>query len=252
MDYQHTTVTKFWRDWLDAVRRHPGRTLGLLLANIVLASVLVVAVAFLSNLGSKLGQAQEKVTAISAQLAELKVDVRQAVSLKQEVSQTVNVITKVEREIADMKEAIGEFYNLSSGEAFRAKDKGGRVQTFTTNGLTFVYFELQKIPLQQSISITHRQGAYSPLTYSMHRNIVDLRLVGNEAKSLRTDEDFCFIRYHHDPFAEASPVTTKDMVFVGELRNWGLARFRGRAQQSVGGDSVTRAEDGTALGAPQP
>jgi len=68
----------------------------------------------------------------------------------------------------------------------------------------------------QAIIITHRRGAYSPLTYSANRNIIELRLVGNEALSLRDDEDFCFIRYHKDPFIDVPLLTVDEMDFLGQ------------------------------------
>jgi hypothetical protein len=252
MDYQHNDVVKFWHAWISAIVKYPGRTLCLLSATVVLGAVLVVAVAFLAGVGAKLADTKQQVSVLTNQLAELKIDVRQYTSMKQEVSQTVNVITKVEKEIGDIKEAINAFYRLASGDIFRAKDKGRLVQCFTTNGLTFVYFELKHIPLPESVLITHRRGAYSPFTYSNTRNIVELRLVGDEALSLKDDEDFCFIRYHKDSFTKEIPLTVNGIVFRGEINNLGLATYKERSQQPVEGDSMKRNEHGAARGAPQP
>ncbi len=225
MDYQHKDVAKFWHEWINAIRKYPGRTLCLLSATLVLSAAIVVAVAFLSGVGTRLAETKKQVSILTNQLAELKIEIRQTTSMKQEVSQTVNLITKVEKDIGDIREAINSFYRLASGEVFKAKDKGHRVQTFTANGFTFVYFELEHIPLPESVLITHRRGAYSPLTYSNARNIVELRLVGDEALSLKDDEDFCFIRYHQDSFTKDIPLTVNGMVFIGEKNHFGLASF---------------------------
>lgn len=157
----------------------------------------------------------QQLAGVTNQLAMLQFQVSQTIGMKQEVSQTVNVITKVEREIANIKESIKQFYDHARGTIFRKKDKGERVRVFRTNNTTVVYFELDDIPLPQSVIITHKRGTFSPATHSIFHNIVQFHIEDKTDTILKNDKDFYYIRYFKDAFSTNTLMTLEDMKYIG-------------------------------------
>lgn len=157
----------------------------------------------------------KEISAITNQLATLNVQVLNTVAMKQEVSQTVTLVTKVEKEIADIREAIKQFYAHSRGDLFCQKDNGGRVKIFNTNNVTVVYFQLKEIPVPESIVLTHKHGTSSPVTYSTFRNIVQYRCDSKPGEILNSDSEFYFIRYFKDDFTTETPISIEAMKYIG-------------------------------------
>lgn len=175
----------------------------------------------------------EQIDGIKSDLAKVKLNITQAIDLKQEVSQTVNVITKVEKEIANIKETIQQIYNQTTRELFLEKDLDSTVKVFDQNGKKrIVYFQLNNIPIHNSVEITHQNGAFSPATFSIFHNIVALRTLKKLDRIFKNDIDFYYIKYYRDHLSEESLLTLKDMVYQGTDANPNKANFSNLVESS--------------------
>lgn len=173
MDYQHKDVDGFWHGWIDAIRKHPGRTLGLLLATTVLGAVLVIVVAFLSSVGSNLAQTKKQISSLTNQIAELKVNVHQAVNMKQEMSQTINLVTKVEKEIANIKETIDQLYSRFRVDVFRPSEPDDRFCGFVySNNASCVAVRLTGCPVVGSIQGIWGNKPLFPTSIRTFKNVL--------------------------------------------------------------------------------
>ena len=154
---------------------------------------------------------------------ELKVDVENALKLtnqlsienKNEVKIINQNVTKVEKEIANLRETIEQFYDDSKGEVFVQKDKGIKVKVFELEEISVVYFELQHIPIENSIEITTEYMALSPATYKSFHNIVSMRTRGKASSILESERSFFYIRYHRNFSNEKPLLSLEGMRFEG-------------------------------------
>ena len=198
MDYQENDVRSFWNGWIEAIRKYPGRTLAILVATILLGSILVIAVAFLSSVGSRLAETKLEMSSLTNQLAELRIDVRQAVTMKQEVSQTVNVITKVEKEIANIKEAIKQLYERIRTDVFRSSETEKRCSFKKLGGGVVVALRLSGCPIRESINGIWGNRLLYPTSIKAYDNVLLTVFAGDD---LMTNEVFS-ITYTLDPEKE--------------------------------------------------
>ena len=169
---------------------------------------------------------KKEVDDVKSDLKALKVDINQAIALKQEVSQTVNVITKVQKEIANIKEATQQIYSQTKGEMFYENNLGDTVKIFEQGKkMRVIYFQLKNSPISNSVEVTNQNGTASPATFVVFHNIICLRTNEKMDKILKEDVDFYHIKYYQDYLSEESFYTLKDMVYKGTPDNPNIATF---------------------------
>ena len=160
---------------------------------------------------------------IESKIQDLDIKVNQTVALKNEMTQTVNVITEVKEEIANIHEAIAQIYENVEGKLFLQKDLNDKVQVFDAEERRMVYFQLDKLPIVKSVRVTDQNRTYSPMTFSISRNIVALRTKEGKENILTEELDFFYIQYSQDYSSEKPLNTLKDMQYKGTKENPNLA-----------------------------
>jgi hypothetical protein len=75
----------------------------------------------IENLVSNTFNITERLGGIESKIQELEVTVNQTVALKNEMSQTVNVITEVKKEIANINETIAQYYKKKNKGALYSR-----------------------------------------------------------------------------------------------------------------------------------
>jgi hypothetical protein len=74
--------------------------------------------------------------------------------LKQEISQTVNVVTEVKKEIVNLQDSINDFYSQLNAEMYRSEDLGKRVKICDNGQTRLVCFVLNSIPVEKSLTLS--------------------------------------------------------------------------------------------------
>ena len=186
----------------------------------------------------------KEIADIKSGIKNIKLDVKQAIALKQEINQTVTVVTRVEKEIVNIKEAIQQIYNQATGEIFEADQLNNTVRIFGQNKKRrVIYFELKNIPIINSIEITSQSGAASPATFSSLKNIVYHRTSEKFDKILSEDPDFYYIKYYKDNFSEDHLLTLKDMIYEGTDDNPNKASFRKMKEKTIEHENEVKNKD---------
>jgi uncharacterized protein (UPF0335 family) len=163
---------------------------------------------------------------VESSLENLNLEMNQVLALKQDISQTVNLITKVEKEIADIKETIKQFYSYFKGELFSKEDIDKRVKIFHSGKFTVIYFQLETIPIKESVILTHQNGTSSPATYSISHNTISYRTKGKIDNILKDEDDFYYIKYFQDFNSKEELVTLEGMVYKGTPEEPDLALLK--------------------------
>jgi hypothetical protein len=124
---------------------------------------------------------RREITGITNRIANLQVRVNQAVSMKQEVSQTVNVITKVEKEIANIKEAINQLYSRLRVEVFRPSQVGDQFCGWAySNKASWVALRLHGCPVQGSVQGIWDNRPLYPTSMRTFENVLVYVFEGSE------------------------------------------------------------------------
>lgn len=212
MGLQHADVKRFLAGWKSAFAKHKWRTTLLVLAIFAVSAISIIGKSYLSALGIKLAKTEEQLQAVSNKLTRMELHIFNSIT----VTNIINNITKIEKELAGMQEAIRDFHNYARKEVFGKHDLERRIKIFSTNGVTCVYFELDHIPWPESVKIYNaRSDFFAPQTFNCNWNIIELRLKGDSDQSLQTKDDFYCIKYHRNPYNEEPLRTIQDMRFDG-------------------------------------
>ena len=180
----------------------------------------------IENLVSNTFNITEKIKGIESKIQKLDIKVNQTVALKNEMSQTVNVITEVKKEIENIHEAIEEFYKQTLLEIFTKKDLGKRVMVCDSMGMRVVCFQLKKIPIYKSVSLTNERGTVSPSVLNFTSNILLFRTNDKTETILAKEKHFFSIYYTKDyRHSDAQLYTVEGMQCLGTKDNPDYARF---------------------------
>jgi hypothetical protein len=148
----------------------------------------------------------------------LKTDVKQTLDLKQTISTTVNNIVKVEKEIANIKEAIHQQYAAFKKEEFKQNDIGKRIAVYPnpveSGKFSIIFFELESIPEENSVEIMDNTGMHAPSnTYDVNSNIISFNQAGVTMDNfLKGSNAFYIIKYIPDA------ISSKKMLTIGDLK----------------------------------
>lgn len=163
-----------------------------------------------------------------SKIDQLNLKVGQVMNLKQDISQTVNLVTKTEKEIANIKEAISQGYKLKKKAVFHREHLGRLIKVYENpagSGGSVVFFQLEDIPIPQSVSLSHNAGASAAATFASIQNIVCYRTIKNKSRFLEDDKKFYYIEYYPDPFPQEELVTVENMIYDGIPENILKAKF---------------------------
>ncbi len=165
---------------------------------------------FLNNLSVTINNAQRDI-------ANLKLEVVQNVALKQQMSNTINIVTKIEKEVANITEVIHQFNQAIRTEVFKNKDLGKKVQVLLSPDFpnnTFIFFELENIPEPNSVFVISDLGAAGFSTYKIVHNILILKTDIPSAKVMKDENRFFNIRYSVDYNSKKELCTIEGMEII--------------------------------------
>jgi hypothetical protein len=129
--------------------------------------------------------------------------IQPVIEMKPQIVNVINNITKVEKEIANIREAIHQQYAAFKTEIFRKADLGNRITIYTFPGkpeTSMVLFELEAIPVENSIQIGDNYGfSMAASTFFVKLNIIFLN-VGEmkPADFLKNDKEVYNVKYIPD------------------------------------------------------
>jgi len=170
-----------------------------------------------------IGQLSVDVENSNQQLVTLETKVLNAVSQVNESTisnenkvEIVNqTITKVEKEIGDIKQALHQHYGLVEKETFRKTDEDIRIKLIpipTDPGVALLFFKLAQIPEANSVTITTDRGANIPFSVQqVDRNIVRVLRSGSP-KLFRKPNAFYEVSYIPDFFNTMALLSLEGMV----------------------------------------
>ena len=147
----------------------------------------------------------------------LKLQVVQALTLQQKISNTVNLVTKIEKEVANITEVIHQFNQAIHTETFKNKDFNKKVKVlslpeFPNN--TFIFFELENIPEPNSVLVTSDLGSAGFSTYKIAENIIILKTGIPSTEVMKDKNSFFNIRYSIDYNSKKELCTLEGMEFI--------------------------------------
>lgn len=142
-----------------------------------------------------------------------------AVENKNEVKVVNQSITKVEKEIANIKEAIHQHYNSIITEVFHKKDENIKVKLIPIpdqESDAALFFKLNQIPEPNSIKIVTKRGVIIPLTtLRTKRNIIMVQINGM-TKLFSDAEDYFEILYIPN-FFDKTKLFTLDEIRMNKV-----------------------------------
>jgi hypothetical protein len=152
---------------------------------------------------------------------ELEIAVRNSNTLRVSNQNQVKIInqsiTKVEKEIANIREAIHEYYNEIVTEVFRQQDRGNKMKLIPIpgqEGQSALFFMLNKIPEPNSIRIITHRGTSVPLTtLRISRNIVMVQISGL-SELFPGSSDYVEVSYTPNFFAIRPLFTLEDIEMI--------------------------------------
>jgi len=142
--------------------------------------------------------------------------------LKPVINNVINNITKVEKEVANLKEVVKQQYGLWESETFGRRHletkvrKVNRPATAPETNASFVFIELNKVPLANSLLVSNERGVSSPGTIRSERNIVLIKYLGMFDGVLDYDTDFINVRYIPDWENHEQPYSLKGATLLYE------------------------------------
>jgi len=157
---------------------------------------------------------------------EIAVDTSNSVGIsnKNEVKIINQSITKVETEIANIREAIHQHYNEVVTEVFRQEDKDDKIKIVPIpdqQGQSALFFMLGKIPEEKSIRIITQTGTSVPFTtLTRSRNIVMVQVNGL-SELLPKASDYIEVSYTPNFFASGPLFSLQGM----EITKRGEGKF---------------------------
>jgi hypothetical protein len=151
-----------------------------------------------------------------AQVWSLGKRIQPVIEMKPQIVNVINNITKVEKEIANIKEVIHQQYAAFKTEDFRKADLGKRIAIYP-NPLSpedsVIFFELQYIPVENSIQIVNSYGVSAPaITYELMSNIILLRVRDIKPDNfMKDDKEVYAIKYIPDTMSNKRMDTIKEL-----------------------------------------
>ena len=175
----------------------------------------------ISGIENSFNAMKENLKQAEKRVDDLDIKITQAISLKQEVTQTVNLVTEVRKEIANIKEAVHQQYAAFKTELFKKADLGKRIATYP-NPLSpeksyVILFELKTIPEENSVQIADDKGMYAPATtFSVTSNVIAVRRTGTSDSYLKDDNEFYVVKYIPDTISDKKMFTIKEPKITAE------------------------------------
>jgi hypothetical protein len=154
-----------------------------------------------ASINNSFNKMREEINKTKQEINDINVKIAQAISLKQEVSQTVNLITKVEKEMVNLKETIHAQGALYKIENFTKKDIGNKVIILpnpqSPNDSSIILIELANNPEKNSIQIYKQTGnAVPPSAIDVVENIISIKASKETAyKLLGEERDMVTVKY---------------------------------------------------------
>lgn len=141
----------------------------------------------------------------------------QLINIKQEISQNVQVVTEIKKEIANLQETMYQYFNKIQTENFRKVDIDRRIKILPMPkdpNSSFILFELGAVPLKNSIELSNRMGVRSPTTFEKFLdNIVIYRVNAPPDNIFKEDKAFFAIKYFPDSSSQGQLKTLEGMAY---------------------------------------
>lgn len=118
-------------------------------------------------------QVQQQVSAISNDVGALKVQM----VLTQQIVQTVNLVTEVKKEVADIRETIAQLYERTRTEQVLTTDSNKLSYLEKKDGAHVAIIRLKNVPIRQSVNALAYSGdgeqiPILPMSMSTYRNVL--------------------------------------------------------------------------------
>ena len=142
-------------------------------------------------------------------------------------------ITEVKKEIANIREAMHQYYRNFKIATFTKEDLDKTVKAFpnprNSDNKSLIFFELDEIPEPNSVTLAANDGMVSFSTFHAWANIVAFKL-GHHVEEFFNNEKITFyeIRYVPDYFSEIELYTIEDMKYEVDEKNWITPKFKKR------------------------
>lgn len=113
----------------------------------------------------KYSQVNQQLTSLSNAVNNLRVDMVQSVVFTQQISQTVNMVTEVKREVADIRVLISELYSRVYTEKFHPDDEDRIAIVQKEDGANLVVLKTAYAPIPNSVIAVsqHPSRGQSPI-----------------------------------------------------------------------------------------
>jgi len=150
------------------------------------------------------------------QIRDLNHKIQPIVELKPQIVNVINNITKVEKEIANIKEAIHQQYASFKTEVFKGTELGKTVTAYpdpsNPDNAILVFFELNDIPEGNSVQITDdRARSYARTSYIITSNVIALKLLGIKIDNILKGDAYYEIKYIPDRISNKEMLTIKNL-----------------------------------------
>jgi len=165
---------------------------------------------------------QEEINAQKEEIKDLKLQLEQTVNLEQTITTTVNNVTKVEKEIVDIKEVIHQLYSGFITEKFKKEDLNKKVKVFENplypgGKSVVIFFELESIAEENSVRVSANRGMAPFGSYRVRQNTIALREEIKKEDVLKQEADRYLIRYI--PSEEKGEIYTVEGMEFEELED---------------------------------
>jgi uncharacterized protein YfkK (UPF0435 family) len=162
-----------------------------------------------------------EVTNSIQQIMDLRAEVKN--SIQNDIKIVNQSVTRVEKEIANVKEAVHDIYEMVERETFHKEDENVRIKLVKlSDKLNGVLIRLSRIPEVNSIRITNQQGISVPsTTMRPARNVVGIQ-ISQIAKLFANEESFYEVSYIPD-FSANRPLYSLDDITIVNIDE---GRFR--------------------------
>ena len=168
----------------------------------------------------------KKIEGINEKIGSLDLRVAQVLKLEQKITQNVTLVTEVKKEITNIQEVIGQMYQNSKTEIFHEKDLDLRVKVFEVPDKgSVLYFQLENVPIANSVSLSHYGGTAAVATFGNLYNIIGYQTMNKPNTILKEEDDFYCITYFVDSTYTEELRTLKNMVYTGTEDNIMSATF---------------------------
>lgn len=157
------------------------------------------------------------------QIKTLEKNMDTVIKIEPKITTIINNITKVEKEIANIHEAMHQYFANRQTEVFRKEDVGKKVKVFPHPILKesgyVVFIELKNIPEPNSVEISTESGVRGSTTTLPFRNILGHKVRGDVEDFLTGDGTFFSVRYYPNLEANLSLCTVDGMEYTGTESN---------------------------------